>query len=638
MRLDARLLDTASGKTIVPLEIVLPLHESDAKSELTEFVSRLAKSLRRQLTVGVVSATDLQLARAAIPSNAEAFRLYTEGLSKLREYVPMQPSSESMPPIKVARDLLEKASKIAANDALIHASLAEVLRQLGYQREAQDEIKIAFDNSAGLPREERLRIEASYLLPAARANLAAERSSYPVAKESTEAKAEQPSIYRTLFELFPENLEYGLSLARVQLDSTAMRDILAKLRAQPPPASEDPRIDLLEAAASPSLPEAEKLAARAASKANDLGARMTRADAKAREGHFALLAGELDLARRALLISRRTYSNLGNRIPLLGVLHDIYRVEWLGGASWAELDEELNAARRIAEELGGPAFFIDLSDRVNRAVWSGDLRHALLEKNRFEEGLSRLSGRSMSGLKNNLEAFVSGDLKEAALLVDMTLKSGVPASIDSRTVKTELLVEKGNILLAQGDFEAAQNALTEALESSEALGAKPLIGHAWVGLAGVAVEERQSSEAERLARDAVELFQKLRIALYEPAAHIALARALLAQDRREEARREIALAAEQARRLQLHREQLEAAILSERLNAASKKKGDVDKALRAFKKIISDAVDLKLRYQEFRARQAMAEIELAAGIRAGQADLAALKQDAGNAEFGLFTR
>src|SRR5262249_3712438 len=133
--LDARLVDTASGETILLLPKTLLLNESGTKSKLWELVPRLAKPVRKQLGVGAASAADLRLARAAIPSSAEAFKLYAEGLSKLREYAPIQPTSGSIPPIKLARDLFEKAAKIAGDSALIHASLAEVLMQLGYRDE-----------------------------------------------------------------------------------------------------------------------------------------------------------------------------------------------------------------------------------------------------------------------------------------------------------------------------------------------------------------------------------------------------------------------------------------------------------------------------------------------------------------------
>src|SRR5262249_2595046 len=200
---------------------------------------------------------------------------------------PIQSSSGSVPAIKEARDLFEKAAKIATKNALIHASLAEVLMQLGYRGEAQTEIKIAFDNSAGLPREERLRVEATYRY----------FRRLPPALFELREKPEQPaSTYKILFESFPENLEYGLSLAKEQRENNAMSSILNDLRALPPPAPDNPRIDLLESTVVSSLPEAEKLAARAANRAYDLRARMTTADAKAREGHIALLAGNLDRA------------------------------------------------------------------------------------------------------------------------------------------------------------------------------------------------------------------------------------------------------------------------------------------------------------------------------------------------------
>jgi hypothetical protein len=59
-------------------------------------------------------------------------------------------------------------------------------------------------------------------------------------------------IYRSLFVLFPDNLDYGLELAAVQLRGGKGHDALAtvdSLRKLMPPASEHPLIDLQEAAA-----------------------------------------------------------------------------------------------------------------------------------------------------------------------------------------------------------------------------------------------------------------------------------------------------------------------------------------------------------------------------------------------------
>jgi TolB-like protein len=608
IELDARLVDTASG------EPILSAHEAGTKSELFELTSRVATPFRKKLGVSAASATDLQLARAAIPSNPEAFQLYVEGLSKLWEYAPI-PASYPLP-MRAARDLFEKAAKISADNASIHASLAEVLTQLGYLTEAGGEIKIALDKSAGLPREERLRIEATYrslMGEAERRSLMDEAERYPI-------------IYRTLFDAFPENLEYGLALAGAQPNKEALRGVLAELRKLPAPASEDLRIDLLEASATQSLSEGESLAARAAAKANDLGARITAADAKAGEGHLALIAGNLDHAESALRNSEQIYSNVGNRASLLVVLHDLYVLRWMRGASWSELDQSLTSAAGVAHELGGRSWKLPVfKDRVDHALWAGDLSRALSDKPSIGVKLAA----------SNLESFVSGRLNEAARIVDLRLSA---TGISMAHRRPQLLIEKGNILLAQGDFGAARTAFQEAHAATQATGAQPDLANASLGLASVAVEEMRFLEAERSATAALEIFLSQSIALFEPDARIALARALFGQDRNKEARAEIERAGELARGLQLRRQQLDAAVLVALLDAATKRRADIEKALSALRKITSDAERLQLKHQEFHARRATVEIEMTAGLPAGEAHFAALKQDAGKAGFGLYAQ
>jgi tetratricopeptide (TPR) repeat protein len=389
------------------------------------------------------------------------------------------------------------------------------------------------------------------------------------------------------------------------------------------PRPADPRIDLLQATAAQTLPAGQELAAQAAAKANDVGARMTVADAKAIEGHLALLAGDFDRAGRSLAISEQLYSSLGNRNSLLEVLHDRYLLEWRRGASWTELDRILTSAGRVASELGGPsAELAVLRDRADHALWAGDL-----------PGASTLLQGKLA--PSSLGAFASGKLSEAARLVDSQLSATGSSTAHRRP---QLLVEKGKILWQQGNLESAEREFQAAVEASQSLGAQPDLGNARVGLAAVAVEGARFSTAEQLAKGALDIFVKHGIALFEPAARIALARALLAQDRRDEAKTELERADQLARRLQLGREKLEVAILSARLDAASKKRATVESAVVALKKTASDAARLELKYQELLARQAMAEIEIVAGIPAGQAHWAALQQDAAMSGFGLFTR
>ena len=96
--------------------------------------------------------------------------------------------------------------------------------------------------------------------------------------------------YGALFGFFPDNLEYGLRLARVQANSGRAPDALGTvdtLRALPPPAGSDPRIDLLEAVAASSVGDYRRgrsAAERGAARADEMGARLIAADARIQEG------------------------------------------------------------------------------------------------------------------------------------------------------------------------------------------------------------------------------------------------------------------------------------------------------------------------------------------------------------------
>ncbi len=87
-------------------------------------------------------------------------------------------------------------------------------------------------------------------------------------------------VYRTLFTLFPDNVDYGLKLAAVAVRGSKGHDALAtveSLRKLAPPASEDPRIDLAEADAWWVLGDSkrqEEPLARAIGKARAQGARL----------------------------------------------------------------------------------------------------------------------------------------------------------------------------------------------------------------------------------------------------------------------------------------------------------------------------------------------------------------------------
>src|SRR5207302_172240 len=97
-------------------------------------------------------------------------------------------------------------------------------------------------------------------------------------------------IYRALFEFFPDNLDYGIALASVQVSGGRGNDALetlGHLRELSPPQRDDPRIDLEEDHAVESVGDFKSLlssAMRAAEKAKAAGASLLQARALTDQG------------------------------------------------------------------------------------------------------------------------------------------------------------------------------------------------------------------------------------------------------------------------------------------------------------------------------------------------------------------
>src|SRR5262249_59942410 len=133
----------------------------------------------------------------SVPMDAEAVKLYSEGLAKLRAFDALS-----------ARTLLTQAVAAEPNYAGSHSALANALLQLGYEAQAVAEARKAFDLSVdSLPRADRLLAEARYRQVSRDWNRAIE-------------------IYRALFDFFPDNLEYGLSLTDAEVAATKWKDAL----------------------------------------------------------------------------------------------------------------------------------------------------------------------------------------------------------------------------------------------------------------------------------------------------------------------------------------------------------------------------------------------------------------------------
>ncbi len=176
---------------------------------------------------------------------------------------------------------------------------------MGYDQKAQAEAKRAFDLSASLPREQHLWIEGHY-------------------DEAIHEGDKAVEVYRTLWNLFPDNLDYGLRLAAAQTNGGKAQEALktvAAMRKLSPPASEDPRIDHAEAAAAESLGDLKRQQSAAAEKAAQQGARFLMAAALYSEGWALQNLGQFRESMRLAEQSEQISRSLGDRTGVSRVLN-----------------------------------------------------------------------------------------------------------------------------------------------------------------------------------------------------------------------------------------------------------------------------------------------------------------------------
>ena len=121
IRLDIRLQDTAGGETIAEQAL------TDSEDKLFELAAKAGADLRQRLGANAVSAEAINAARASLPSNQEAVRLYAEGRAKLWAF-----------DFQGARDLLVKAVAADPKYPLSHSALSEAWWHLGYAGKATD--------------------------------------------------------------------------------------------------------------------------------------------------------------------------------------------------------------------------------------------------------------------------------------------------------------------------------------------------------------------------------------------------------------------------------------------------------------------------------------------------------------------
>jgi eukaryotic-like serine/threonine-protein kinase len=347
LRLDVALQDAQTGDTIITLSDTAP------SGELIDLVGRIGIKLREALGVGKHDPAAERQTRAALPADEEAARLYAEALVHRR-------AADTV----VARDLLERAIARDPSFALAHSALGEIYLDLGASDKARAETERAYKLGANLPREERLLLEARY-------------------RKAQDDWDKAIEIYRALHTFFPDELSYGLSLARAQVSGGHSKDAIAtiaELRKLPKPLSDDPWIDLNEARAWAKQGDwKRRLAAdqRVIDKGAPTGQRLIVADAQTGAAEAYYYLGEPARARPLYEAAKRTYDELGDKKGAASCVSSLADMLLDGGnptAARARYEEVLAFHRDNGYEFGQA----DILNRIAQ-TWQaeGKLQRAL---------------------------------------------------------------------------------------------------------------------------------------------------------------------------------------------------------------------------------------------------------------------
>ncbi|MEZ5595805.1 MAG: tetratricopeptide repeat protein [Pseudomonadales bacterium] len=226
-RIDITLADDGDSTTLLA---ILEVTESDGTQlgkavlrgqpdALSDLAARTALQVFDWLHIDPFSTGEQQSADTELPQTSDGTEPYARGVQALRR-------GEGAEAVRYLRRALE----LEPGHPMVNAMLAEALDFLGYQKQALQHIKIAFERRRGLSREKQLMIEA--------------RLHY-LNHHWRDAQTQ----YAALKAFYPEELSYGLALASVQTEGNqliAAYETLTNLRSSPFFA-QDPLIDIVEA-------------------------------------------------------------------------------------------------------------------------------------------------------------------------------------------------------------------------------------------------------------------------------------------------------------------------------------------------------------------------------------------------------
>ena len=675
IRFDVRMQDAGAGDTIAAVA------ETGAEDELFDIVSRIGARLRERLGVTALSASEVAGVQASLPSNPAAARLYAEGLAKLRLYdaqsarALLEQAVSADPKLPLAYSALalawstlgydERARQSAKRAYELSTGLAREDRMWveGRYHDAVNEREEAIktyqslysffpDNLeyglqlataqtlAGRPKEALGTIDSLRRLPApVRDDPRIDRAEATAASELSDYKRQQAAAARAVGKGRQQGARLIVASALLS-EGNAWQELGETPKAIA--AAEEART--IYAAAGDRGGESRALRsvgialrsqgdlARARQSyeqglaiAREIGDQRNTAGLLNNIANVLRQQGSLDAANKAYAESLAIFREIEDKAAVALILHNTaigLRVQGdLDGAKKNYL-EALTIRRAIGDKAGVAATLNNLANVISD---QGDLNEA---SKMYEETLATSQEvgdkRSVARAWFNMGEMerLQGNLPRARMLFDQALS--LRQSLEDKSGVAQTRVSVGLVLTAQGRLAEARKSYDEAYATQKNLGEKAAAARTQWLMGSLTIHEGRPAEAQASLREAAAQFHELKASDDESAALAALARALLADKKTQEADQTIQQALRLAEKSRNRLSIFEVGLNAARVEAAS---GKHAAAITRLQKLLRDADGYV--GVELEAGLTLGEIEIASGqLVQGRARLDSVGQQA----------
>ena len=479
IRLDSRVQDVFAGDVV----ILPPVTGTSAG--LAAIARGTASAIRVRFGLDAVAES---AASEAFPTDPDAARLYAEGVSHLRSFDPAG-----------ARDLLQEAAQTEPDSPLIWIELANAWTELGYGSEALDAARRATELSRDLERELRLRTAGQYQLLAGRWD-------------------EAIDTFRSLWLVYPDNLEYGLLFARAQVEAGRPQAALAtveELRALPEPLDRDPRIDLAEASAAGATGDVDRwqaAAERVVEASHRIGSKLLEAEGRLSLGTALRETGQLDESLQELAVSRQLCADAGNRSGEANAIYALALTRLALGEidqAVANTEQALTAAREVGDRPAeGDALNLLGSIRIRQGDF-GNAAQAFSEALDLQREIGNRSGAADALNNLALVQMWSGDFVKSVDNFSQALQQY--RELGRPQMEAAVVMNLARIDAARGDLNRARSRFEEAIGLYRNEDLTEGLAEALFGLGEVLLTQGDLKAARSRHEEAFELRQKHRL-------------------------------------------------------------------------------------------------------------------------------